>query len=46
MTNEDLMKLSESELIELINDTKRKIEKIKLENLKKTIIIEEIANNN
>lgn len=46
MSNEELTKLSESELIELINDTKRKIEKTKLENLKKTIIINEIANKN
>lgn len=39
MSNEDLMNMLESELIELINNTKRKIEMVKLENLKKTIII-------
>lgn len=44
MTDEELMKLSEEQLKELINDTKLKIEKIKLQNLKKKIIIEESLN--
>ena len=46
MSNEELMKLSESELDELIKETKLKIEKMKLQNLKKKIIIDEIIKNN
>lgn len=46
MTNEELMKLSEKQLQELINNTKLKIEKIKLQNLKKKIILNELINNN
>ena len=34
MSDKELMNMSESELIELIKNTKRKIEKTKLENLK------------
>ncbi len=45
MTDEELMNLSEEQLKELINNTKLKIEKIKLQNLKKKIIIEEAYNN-
>ena len=46
MTNEELMQLSEQQLKELIETTKLEIEKIKLKNLKKKIIINEILNNN
>ena len=46
MTNEELMELSEKQLQELINNTKLKIEKIKLQNLKKKIILNELINNN
>ena len=45
MTNEELMNLSEEQLKEMIEKTKVNIEKIKLQNLKKKIIIEEIFNN-
>ena len=45
MTDEQLMNLSEEQLIELINETKLQIEKIKLQNLKKKIIINETLNN-
>lgn len=45
MTDEQLMNLSEEQLIELINETNLKIEKIKLQNLKKKIIINEALNN-
>lgn len=41
MTDEELMNLSEEQLKELINNTKLQIEKTKLQNLKKKIIIEE-----
>lgn len=46
MTDEELMELSEKQLQELINNTKLKIEKIKLQNLKKKIILNELINNN
>ena len=46
MSDKELMNLSETELIELINNTKLQIEKIKLQNLKKAIIINEAVNNN
>lgn len=45
MSDKELMNMTESELTELINNTKRKIEKLKLENLKKKIIINETVNN-
>lgn len=45
MTDEELMQLSEQQLQELIKDTKLEIEKIKLQNLKKKIIINETLNN-
>ena len=46
MTDEELMQLSEQQLQELIKNTKLEIEKIKLQNLKKKIIIQEVLNNN
>ena len=46
MTDNELMELSESELINLIDEVKLKIEKLKLQNLKKRIIINQIINNN
>ncbi|MBR3230018.1 MAG: hypothetical protein IKF91_04240 [Bacilli bacterium] len=46
MTDEELMQLSEQQLQELIKNTKLEIEKIKLQNLKKKIIINEVLNNN
>ncbi len=45
MTDEELMQLSEQQLQELIKNTKLEIEKIKLQNLKKKIIINETLNN-
>ena len=45
MSDEELMELSLDERVNLINDTKLKIEKIKLQNLKKRIMIDEILNN-
>lgn len=46
MSDKELMELSESELINLIDEVKLKIEKLKLQNLKKRIIIDQVINNN
>lgn len=45
MSNEELMNLTESELVNLINETKLKTQKLQLENLKKIVLINELTNN-
>lgn len=46
MTTEELMNLSENELIEMINKTRLETEKLKLQNLKKIVTINQLTNNN